>query len=113
MAKVDRFDELARPKAYFSPGKYGVPFILGGRYRYREYSDEFRRWLDEQTGDVRKIFGKEGYEMVHTTEDSVLSVDGCVFLASVVDGDFSLLCRLPDWQLIDVLKQPTKEESHG
>lgn len=102
--KLDPFEELARPKAYFSPGKYGIPFILGGKYRYREYSNEFREWLDKQTGDVRKIFGNEGYERVHTTEDLALSVDGCVFIASVVDGDFILLCRLPDQRLIDVLK---------
>ena len=52
---------------------------------------------------MRKVFGNENYEKVHSIGD-IMSVGECVFLTSLVDGDFLILCRLPDQRLIDVLK---------
>ena len=37
--KVDPFHELANLHGCFLPRKKGIAFILGGKYRYRSYSD--------------------------------------------------------------------------
>nr|DAK83781.1 MAG TPA: hypothetical protein [Bacteriophage sp.] len=111
--KVDPFHVLANREGFFLPRKNGIAFFLDGKYRYRSYSDEFRGWLDEQAGDVRRVFGNEHYAEAHSIETFMFAIGQCVFLPALVDGDLSILCRLPDQQLIDVLKQPTKEENHG
>lgn len=102
--KVDPFHALADREGFFLPRKNGIAFFIDGKYRYRSYSDEFRGWLDEQTGKVRKVFGNEHYDTPHKIGTDFVSFGRFIIRTDLVDGGLMVRYRSSDNRVIDVLK---------
>ena len=102
--KVDPFHVLADREEYFLPRKNGIAFFIDGKYRYRSYSDEFRGWLDEQIGDVRKVFGNERYDTPHKIGTDFMSFGRFIIRTDLVEGELMVRYRSNDGRIILVLK---------